>query len=102
NRLSGDARYLDVAADQLAYLFGRNHYNRSQVTGLGIDPPLHPHPRPSAADASASPYPGLLVGGGTTATGWMDDQDMYMVNEAAINRNGALVYALALLLPDGA
>jgi len=102
NRLSGDARYLDVAADQLAYLFGRNHYNRSQVTGLGIDPPLHPHHRPSAADAIASPYPGLLVGGGTTATGWMDDQDMYMVNEVAINWNGALVYALALFLPDGA
>ena len=55
NRLSGEARYLDVAADQLAVLFGRNHYNRSQVTGLGIDPPLHPHHRPSAADAIASP-----------------------------------------------
>ncbi len=102
NRLSGDARYLDVAADQLAVLFGRNHYNRSQVTGLGIDPPLHPHHRPSAADAIASPYPGLLVGGGTTATSWMDDQDMYMVNEVAINWNGALVYALALFLPEGA
>jgi endoglucanase len=102
NRLSGDARYLDVAADQLAYVFGRNHYNRSQVTGLGIDPPLHPHHRPSAADAIANPYPGLLVGGGTTATSWMDDQDMYMVNEVAINWNGALVYALALFLPEGA
>ena len=102
NRLSGDARYLDVAADQLAVLFGRNHYNRSQVTGLGIDPPLHPHHRPSAADAIANPYPGLLVGGGTTATSWMDDQDMYMVNEVAINWNGALVYALALFLPEGA
>jgi endoglucanase len=53
NRLSGDARYLDVAVDQIAWLFGRNHYNRSQVTGLGIDPPLHPHHRPSAADGLA-------------------------------------------------
>jgi endoglucanase len=102
NRLTGAAGYLDVAADQLAYLFGRNQYNRSQVTGLGIDPPLHPHHRPSAADAVAAPYPGLLVGGGTTATGWMDNQDMYMVNEVAINWNGALVYALALFLPEGA
>ena len=55
NRQTGDARYLDVAADQLAYLFGRNQYNRSQVTGLGIDPPLHPHHRPSASDAIANP-----------------------------------------------
>jgi endoglucanase len=101
NRLSGDARYLDVAVDQIAWLFGRNHYNRSQVTGLGIDPPLHPHHRPSAADRLADPYPGLLVGGGTTATNWADDQDMYMVNEVAINWNGALVYALALFLPEG-
>jgi endoglucanase len=102
NRLTGDTRYLDVAADQLAYLFGRNQYNRSQVTGLGIDPPLHPHHRPSASDALANPYPGLLVGGGTTATSWMDEQDMYMVNEVAINWNGALVYALAMFLPEGA
>jgi len=101
NRLSGDAHYLDVAADQIGYLFGRNQYNRSQVTGLGIDPPLHPHHRPSAADGVTNPWPGLLVGGGTTATAWMDNQDMYMVNEVAINWNGALVYALALLLPPG-
>ncbi len=97
----GDARYLDVAADQIGYLFGRNHYNRSQVTGLGIDPPLQPHHRPSAADAVANPWPGLPVGGGTTATGWMDLEEMYMVNEVAINWNGALVYALALFLPAG-
>src|SRR5262245_25726939 len=101
NRLSGDAHYLDVAVDQIGYLFGRNQYNRSQVTGLGIAPPLHPHHRASAADGVANPWPGLLVGGGTTATGWMDNQDMYMVNEVAINWNGALVYALALFLPGG-
>ena len=47
SRLSGDSTYLDVAVDQLAYLFGRNHYNRSQVTGLGLQPPLSPHHRPS-------------------------------------------------------
>ena len=101
NRLSADARYLDVAVDQIGWLFGRNHYNRSQVTGLGIDPPMHPHHRTSAADGIVNPLPGLLVGGGTTATNWADDQDMYMVNEVAINWNGALVYALALLLPAG-
>jgi endoglucanase len=101
NQLTSEARYLDVAVDQIGYLFGRNHYNRSQVTGLGINPPLLPHHRPSAADNVTNPYPGLLVGGGTTATNWMDVQDMYMVNENAINWNGALVYALALFLPEG-
>lgn len=100
-RLTGDPRYLDAAADQLAYLFGRNHYGRSQVTGLGVDPPRHPHHRPSASDGVANPYPGLLVGGGTTATDWVDDQSMYRVNEVAINWNGALVYALAMFVPDG-
>ena len=35
------------------------------------------------------------------ATNWVDVQDNYMVNENAINWNGALVYALALFLPAG-
>jgi endoglucanase len=97
--LTSDAKYLDVAIDQLGYLFGRNHYNRSHVTGLGVAPPLTPHHRPSASDAVSEPYPGLLVGGGTTAINWVDDQDLYMLNEVAVNWNGALVYALALFLP---
>ena len=58
SRLSGDSTYLDVAVDQLAYLFGRNHYNRSQVTGLGLQPPLSPHHRPSVADTNVEPVPG--------------------------------------------
>ena len=35
------------------------------------------------------------------ATNWEDVQDNYMVNENAINWSGALVYALALFLPEG-
>ena len=31
-----------TALDALGYLFGRNVYGRSFVTGLGYDPPLHP------------------------------------------------------------
>jgi endoglucanase len=101
SRLSGNAGYLDVAIDQIAYLFGRNHYDRSQVTGLGINPPLFPHHRPSASDGIAAPFPGLVVGGGTTATNWVDDQDMFMVNEVAINWSAPLVYALSMFLPAG-
>lgn len=93
--LNPDSTYLDVCADQIGYLYGRNQYNRSQVTGAGIDPPLHIHHRPSAADEITDPYPGLLAGGGQTATGWQDLQSSYNTNEVAINWNSALVFALA-------
>jgi len=97
NQLTGDSKFLDVAVDQLAYLFGRNNYNRSQVTGLGIAPPLHPHHRTSASDTVVDPYPGLLVGGGTTASNWLDDQAMFMLNEVAINWNAPFAWVAAWL-----
>jgi len=95
NRVAPDPAYLDTCADQLGWLFGRNQYNRSQVTGMGIDPPLHPHHRPSGADGIEQPWPGLLVGGGQKATDWVDVQSNYRVNEIAVNWNSALIYALA-------
>jgi endoglucanase len=101
-RLSGDPSYLEVAIDQLGYLLGRNHYDRSQVTGVGVAPPLTPHHRPSIADDVVAPFPGMLVGGGTTSTNWVDDQTMYMVNVVAINWSAPLVYALAMFVPGGA
>jgi endoglucanase len=95
-RLSGERRYLEAAVDQAAYLFGRNQYNRSQVTGLGLNPPLHPHHRPSGGDKVEAPWPGYLVGGGRSASDWTDEQGDYRTNEVAINWNAALVYLLAL------
>jgi len=117
-RVAPNADYIDTCADQLAFLFGRNPFNRSLVTGLGLNPPLHPHHRPSAADGIDAPYPGLLVGGGwayrqidgppvipacTQPEGlcWSDDQNNYMTNEVAINWNAALVYALATFVGGG-
>lgn len=88
-------RYLDACSAQLGYLYGRNQYNRSQVTGSGVEPPLAPHHRASGADDVEPPYPGLLVGGGTTPTGWRDVQGDARNNEVAINWNSALVFALA-------
>lgn len=85
-----------VAMDQLSFLFGRNPYGRSQVTGLGVDPPLDPHHRPSGGDAIAAPWPGLLVGGGQSATNWRDERASYQTNEVAINWQASLVYNLAL------
>jgi MYXO-CTERM domain-containing protein len=111
NRLAPKADYLDTCVDQISWIFGRNYYNRSQVTGIGLNPPMHPHHRPSQADGIADPWPGLLVGGGNNtskqasssngATNWIDDVNDYELNEVAINWNAPLVYALAGFLgPD--
>ena len=109
NRLAPKTDYLDTCADQLGWLFGRNYYNRSQVTGIGLNPPLHPHHRPSQSDGIDNPWPGLLVGGGNNtstqaagnkngATNWIDDVNDYELNEVAINWNAPLTYALASFL----
>ncbi|HET9930585.1 MAG TPA: glycoside hydrolase family 9 protein [Polyangiaceae bacterium] len=92
--------FLDVCAAQVGYLYGRNQYNRSQVTGAGVDPPLHPHARISGSDDVDAPYPGLLVGGGQSASNWQDAQSNFQTNEIAINWNAALVYALAGFISD--
>jgi endoglucanase len=99
-QLSGDAKYLDAIAMQLDHLLGRNIYDRTQVTGVGYNPPLQPHHRPSASDGAAAPWPGLLVGGSDQgATAWKDDVNAYSVNEVAINWVAAFVYATAALTP---
>ena len=40
------------------------------VTGLGYLPPMNPHDRRSGADGIKEPWPGYIVGGGHSATGW--------------------------------
>ena len=102
NMISPNQNYVNTALDAIHHLFGRNYYCRSYVTGLGYKPPMHPHDRRSGADGIVDPWPGYLVGGGHTATGWVDQQDNYETNEIAINWQGALVYALAgFVLPPG-
>ena len=100
-------RYSDAIAMQLDWLLGRNIYDRTQVTGVGYHPPIDPHHRPSQADATSSPWPGLLVGGpnpdadnmAPPGNTWKDSSSMYNVNEVAINWSGALIYAAAALVP---
>ena len=108
-RLTDDRSYLDTCARQLDFLLGRNAFGRSQVTGVGDRPPIHPHHRPS--QASGHPWPGLLVGGLNYASqdnprvdeetlpglAWFDSSEDYFTNEVAINWNAALVYALAAM-----
>jgi endoglucanase len=95
-RVQQKPEYLDAALDAVNYLFGRNCYGRSFVTGLGDRPPMHPHDRRSGGDNVVDPWPGYLVGGPwPRATDWHDVQDDYRTNEIAINWNTALIYALA-------
>ncbi len=105
-------RYLDAVSQQLGHLFGRNFFGRSMMTGIGHDPPAHPHHRPSIADGIDPPWPGLLVGGPVPATvmggatppppaaQWTDDETNFTSNEVAINWNAPLIYALAASLPE--
>ncbi|HZL09426.1 MAG TPA: glycoside hydrolase family 9 protein [Prolixibacteraceae bacterium] len=95
NKIAPDKIYTQTSQDAIAHIFGRNYYNRSYVTGLGINPAMNPHDRRSASDNEINPWPGYLVGGGHSATEWNDKQEDFRTNEIAINWQAALVYALA-------
>jgi endoglucanase len=94
---SKKSEYRATCLDTLNHLFGRNYYGRSFVTGIGSEPPMHPHDRRSGD--GKGPWPGYLVGGPHPKAGnWQDIQDDFRTNEIAINWNAALVYALAACL----
>lgn len=100
-RVDPKPEYPATALAALNYLFGRNPYGRSFVTGLGDQPPMHPHDRRSEADDVLAPWPGYLVGGPNRgALSWEDAEANYRVNEIAINWNAALIYALAAFLEE--
>jgi endoglucanase len=102
NRFEPKKEYLNGCLDAIGYLFGRNYYCRSFVTGIGINPPKNPHDRRSGGDAVVEPWPGYLVGGGhPTEMSWVDDQENYQTNEIAINWQGALIFALAGFVDAG-
>ncbi len=105
---------LAAAQSDLDYVLGRNPLGRSQVTGFGLEPPMHPHHRPSEADGIVDPVPGFLVGGANpgqqdkadcpvpypspvTALSWLDHVCSYASNEIAINWNAPLVYVAGAL-----
>jgi endoglucanase len=115
NAFRPDPRYVDSALDNLHYLLGRNTFSTSFVTQVGANAFVHPHHRPSGADANPLPWPGLLSGGPNRspqdpamkklaaglppARMWLDDQESYASNELAINWNAPLVFLLAAGLP---
>jgi len=113
--LAPDPSFMEVALDNLHYLLGRNTFSISWVTQVGANPYHHPHHRPSGADASREPWPGLLSGGPNAgrqdtvlkslpaglppAKVYVDEQASYASNEIAINWQAALVFVLAGVLP---
>ncbi|MBN1404650.1 MAG: glycoside hydrolase family 9 protein [Opitutales bacterium] len=95
--VSEDSKYIDAAYNQIAYLYGRNPFARSFVTGDGANPPMFPHHRTSEGDGIEAPWPGHLVGGANpTETEWFDEMPSYRTNETAINWDAALAYALSM------
>ena len=115
--VTGDKKYREAGHEIIGYIFGRNYYGRSFVTGVGRNPPINPHDRRS--QATKKPWPGYLIGGphkskgsggifgpppeltncATDAVCWRDDARDYWTNEIAINWNASMIYALAAYLP---
>lgn len=110
-RRTGNAAMRRAAEKHLRYLLGANPLGRSYVTGFGLNPPVHPHHRPSAA--KQTPLPGMLVGGPdkylhdplaqeklagkAPEACYLDALASYSTNEVAIYWNSPLVLLLALL-----
>lgn len=110
--------YIDGALDQIHYMFGRNALNRTFMTGIGANPPEHPHNR--IHESTGVYVPGLMVGGPNAVSGGDPDQTKYIeehhpapakcyldvlmswsTNEYAIDYNGAGIYALSYFMqPD--
>ena len=113
-RITGEARYKDVAIAGVDYLFGRNATGFSFVTGHGDVTPVDPHHRQSVADSVVEPVPGFLVGGANEgrqdgcanyigvepALSYVDDYCSYASNEVTINWNAPLVYVLGALIAE--
>ena len=112
NLIAPDKKYVEGALDQIHYLFGRNVLNRSFMTGVGDNPPEHPHNR--IHESTGAYVPGLVVGGPNAVSGGDPDQTKYLeggnippakayldvltswsTNEYAIDYNSAAAYALA-------
>ena len=118
NQLAPKQAYVEGALSQIHYMFGRNVLNKSFMTGVGENPPEHPHNR--IHESTGAYVPGLLVGGPNAVSGGDPDQTEYIAkynpapakcyidvlmswstNEYAIDYCGAGIYALSYFMqPD--
>ncbi|MCX8094077.1 MAG: glycoside hydrolase family 9 protein [Candidatus Goldbacteria bacterium] len=107
-------KYRQGARETLHYLFGRNPFSKSYITGIGTNYVRNIHHRPTVSDNIEEPYPGLLAGGPNmkkndpvlkqlsfdtpAAKCYVDDTGSYASNEVAINWNAPLVYVITSLM----
>ena len=119
--ITGDAKYVDAAAEGMNYVLGRNPMDQSYVTGFGSRPLEHPHHRFWAHQANAKfppPAPGAVSGGPNSglqdpyvqAAGlagcapekcFVDNIEAWSANEIAINWNTPLAWVAAFLDEKG-
>lgn len=111
-QLQPEQDYINGALSQIHYLFGRNALNKSFMTGVGDNPPEHPHNR--IHESTGAYVSGLVVGGPNHVIGGDPDQTKYLesghipvaksyldvltswsTNEYAIDYTAAAVYALS-------
>ncbi len=110
-KLTGDAKYLKAALQNVDYMLGRNAVGYCFVTGFGTKPVMHPHQRLSSADGIEDPLPGFVSGGPNPGQqdlatvkaeypsnhpdeSYLDNENSYASNEIAINWNAYLVALL--------
>jgi endoglucanase len=99
--ITADIRYRYAALDQIHYIFGRNHFGKSFVTGVGAQPVLHVSHL--FARAAGINIPGLLLGGPNELEqsgiaprlagplSYADDARSYATNEYAIDYDASLI-----------
>ena len=105
--LSKDEKYLNAAIGIADYILGRNPLDLSYLTGFGVNQVMHPHHRPSQADAIEAPVPGMVAGGPNAsandcakefvdkeaaAKSYYDNSCSYATNEVAINWNAPFAF----------
>ncbi len=107
HQLTKNQDFLVGAAEQLDYIFGRNPFNQSFVTGIGSKSVQHTSH--IFARAEHIQIPGLLVGGPNESAqagiapkqegllSYVDDARSYATNEYAIDYNASLIALIGFI-----
>jgi endoglucanase len=109
-RVTGNQAYLKAAVEQLDYLLGRNHFNKSFITSVGTKSVRYVHHR--IAQAKKIVIPGLMVNGPNTQAqdgiapkglgplSYVDDDRSYATNEYAIDYNASVIGLMGMLMGE--
>lgn len=115
DKICGERKFYDYAAQQLHVLLGLNALGFSYVSGEGENSMKNPHMRPTAADGIDECIPGLVSGGpnrypsdeaarkliknGTPPMKcYADDVGAYSLNEITIYWNSPAVFTAAYII----